>query len=394
MIKEKLKSIKKKIKHQYLSNYIVSKGYIVDKAINTDEKVDCEANFLDENSINVLIKDWHFLKTDHCYLEQMSDDDSNKYQIDDLCPLCNVKMEIISEVYGNNGSLGLQSGKWPSCDYIKHTRNFSQEWYAAHFRDKWLICDEKRENNVFSKKYPYDKICHLLKPNADIADIGCGIGDRLKKFKDNGMTVYGCDPSKHRTKVASKFLASEILAMGGEEFFKLNTKKFDLVYFYTSLHFTENPFYLIREAARALKEEGYIYIVDSKYNYHNLFHAAHLGVARSFMSLKSIDKLATELGMKIIKYEAEPFQILLSKKSSDKKCKLIIDADINKFIFSELYPKQQKKDWFKVNYQPFDREIKFHIVHNTARESLKKKKVVYPIKFISCDYKNAPLLLK
>ena len=67
---------------------------------------------------------------------------------------------------------------------------------------------------------------------------------------------------------------------------------------------------------------------------------------------------------------------------------------INKFIFSELYPKQQKKDWFKVNYQPFDREIKFHIVHNTARESLKKKKVVYPIKFISCDYKNAPLLLK
>jgi SAM-dependent methyltransferase len=344
--------------------------------------------------INVLIKDWNFKEDDHCYLESLSNEDSKKYEINDICPLCNIQMETITEVYGNNGSLGLQTGKCSECGYIKHTRNFSQDWYGIHFRDKWLLCDTDRETNVYAKNIPYDKVCHLVNPNSNIADIGCGIGDRLKKFKDNGHNVFGCDPSNHRTEVSSKFLNTEIKAMGGEEFFKFNTTKFDLVYFYTSLHFTENPYHLIKEAAKTLTDDGYIYIVDSKYDYHNLFHAAYLGVARSFMSLKSIDKLATELGMKIIKYEPEPFQVILSKKSTDKKIKLNYFIDIERFIFSELHPKKQQNYLLKLNYQPFNREIKFHITGNGARKDFKNKKISYPIKFISCDYENAPLLLK
>ncbi|MDC1328950.1 class I SAM-dependent methyltransferase [Pseudomonadales bacterium] len=394
MLKQKFKSLMKRIKHQHLSRYLVSKGYVVDKVAITDEEVASDIKAVDGNAVNVLIKDWLFSKADHCYLEEISDENSNKYEINDLCSLCNVKMAVMTEVYGASGRLGLQTSKCPSCDYIRHTRNFNQEWYAAHFRDKWLLCDGERENSVSAKNLPYDEVFHLLQPNADIADIGCGIGDRLKKFKDNGMAVDGCDPSEHRTRVASGFLESEIRAMGGEEFFELNTKKFDLVYFYTSLHFTENPFHLIKEAARSLKENGYIYIVDSKYNYHNLFHAAHLGVARSFMSLKSLDILATELGLKIIKYEAEPFQVMLSSKRSDTKCNLHGYLDVDKFINSELYPKQHKDNWVKVNYQPFGREIKFHIVDNDSRSELKKKRVKYPVKFISCDYQNPPLMLK
>lgn len=393
MIKEKVKSIKKGIKHGLLSKYVLNKGYIVDSVVNTYEKVISNES-VDDSTINVILKDWNFNENDHCYLENLSDIDSKKYEVNDICPLCNIQMEIITEVYGNNGSLGLQTGKCPDCGYIKHTRNFSQEWYGAHFRDKWLLCDTQREENVYAKNLPYDKVYNLLPHNANIADIGCGIGDRLKKFKENGHNVYGCDPSSHRTEVASKFLDTKIKAMGGEEFFKANSTKFDLVYFYTSLHFTENPYYLIKEAAKSLKEEGCIYIVDSKYNYHNLFHAAYLGVGRSFMSLRSIDKLATKLGMKIIKYEPEPFQVILSKKSTDKKCKLNFDMNIDRFMLSELYLKKQQDDWIKLNYQPFDREIKFHILENTAQKNFKNKKVSYPIKFISNDYKNAPLLLK
>lgn len=393
MIKETIKSIKKGIKHGILSKYIINKGYIVDSVLNTEEKITFNGK-VDDNTINIIVKDWNFKENDHCYLENLSDEDSQKYEVNDICPLCSVKMETITEVYGNNGSLGLQTGKCPKCDYIKHTRNFSQEWYGIHFRDKWLVCDTERETNVYAKNLPYDKVYQLLNSNANIADIGCGIGDRLKKFKYNGHNVFGCDPSNHRTKVASNFLKSDIKAMGGEEFFQSNTTKFDLIYFYTSLHFTENPYYLIQEAYKTLKEEGYIYIVDSKYNYHNLFHAAYLGVARSFMSLKSIDKLATELGMKIIKYEPEPFQVILSKKSTDKRCKLNFNMDIDKFMFSELYPKKQQNDWLKLNYQPFNREIKFNIIENIAKKDFKNKKISYPIKFISCDCENAPLLLK
>ena len=394
MIKQKIRVLLRRVKHQYLSRYLVNRGYAVDKVSITDEKVRSDIKAFDKNAINVLVKDWFFSESDHCYLEDIPYENSNRYEVNELCSLCNIKMSVLSEVYGSSGRLGLQTSRCPSCDYIRHTRNFNQEWYAAHFRDKWLLCDGERESNVAAKNLPYDKVFHLLKPDADVADIGCGIGDRLKNFKDNGMSVVGCDPSEHRCKVASDFLETEILAMGGEDFFKSNTKKFDLVYFYTTLHFTENPFHLIKEASQSLKKNGYIYIVDSKYNYHNLFHATYLGVGRSFMSLKSLDMLATEIGLKIIKYEAEPFEILLSNNSSDTKCNLPTHPNIDKFINSELYPEKHENSWLKVNYQPFDRELKFHIVDNAARSELKKKRPKYPIKFFSCDYENPPLMLK
>lgn len=386
--------LKKKIKHQYLANYIVSKGYPIDEAKITNERVKFDSALCDENSVNVLIKDWEFIDRDHCYLKEMSDSDSSQYQTNEFCSLCNIKMETITEVRGSSGSLGLQTGRCPSCSFIRHTRNFSQEWYAAHFRDKWLLCDGDREENIYAKDKPFDDIFDLLKPNADVADIGFGMGDRLKKFKDNGLSVYGCDPSNHRSEVASNFLGSKMLPMGGEEFFASNEKKFDLVYFYTTLHFTDDPFFLIKEAAKALKNEGYIYIVDSKYTYHNLFHAAHLGVARSYMSLKSITILAAQLELKIIKVEYEPFTVLLSNKTSDRECKLFADADVKKFMFSELYPAKHDYRWFQVKYQPFNREIKFHLLGNSGAKKFINREVTYPIKFFSTDYENPPLLLK
>ena len=393
-MKKLYKRFKKLIKHQLLSEFFTTKGYITDQVINTNEKVFYNGEALDTNLINVLIKDWKFSDNDHCYLKSSDVDDITKYEVNDVCPLCDTKMQTITEVYSNKGDLGLQSGQCQSCGFVKHTRNFSQEWYANHFNQEWLLCDSDRENNVASKDLPFDEVSHLLKPNSDVADIGCGIGDRLKKFKDNGMIVHGCDPSNHRTKVASNFLNSNMKTMGGEEFFTKNSKKFDLVYFYTCLHFTEDPFLLIREAAQSLKENSYIYIVDSRYGYHNLFHAAHLGVARSYMSLKSINILAEQLELTIIKYDPEPFQIILTNNKSAKKCRLASDLDIAKYVNSELYPKRHTNDWLKVNYQPFQREIKFNIFDNNARKNLKKGGVIYPIRLILCDYQKAPVMLK
>jgi len=388
------KHFKKRIKHQFLSEYFLTKGYIIDQVTNTNEKFSYNRESLDLNHINVLIKDWKFSNQDHCYLQVSNVDEINEYEVNNVCPLCDIKMQIITEVYSNEGDLGIQSGLCQSCGFVKHTRNFSQDWYAKHFNEKWLLCDTERENNVSSKNLPYDEVSHLLKPNSDVADIGCGIGDRLKKFKDNGMIIHGCDPSDHRTKVASNFLNSDIQTMGGEEFFAKNSKKFDLVYFYTCLHFTEDPFFLISEAAHSLKENSYIYIVDSRYGYHNLFHAAHLGVARSYMSLKSISILAEKLGLTIIKYDPEPFQIILTNNKSAKKCRVDSDLNVTKYVVSELYLKSHTKGWLKINYQPFDREIKFNVFDNDARKNLKKGNDIYPIKFILCDYKKPPVMLK
>lgn len=386
--------LKKKFKHEYLAKYIISKGYPIDEAKITNLRVDCDSPVGDVDSLNVLIKGWKFTDQDHCYLEEISDPGSSQYQTNECCPLCNVKMEAITEVRGNSGSLGLQSGRCPSCFFIKHTRNLSQEWYAAHFRDKWLACDDDRQENIYAKDQPFDDVKNLLKPNAEVADIGFGMGDRLKKFKDHGLSIHGCDPSDHRSEIASRFLGSKMVPMGGEEFFASNEKKFDLVYFYTTLHFTENPFFLIKEAAKSLKNEGYIYIVDSKYTYHNLFHAAHLGVGRSYMSLKSISILAAQLGLKIVRVEYEPFTVLLSNKATAPDCKLFADADTERFMFSELYPDKQSHCWFQVKYQPYNREIKFHVVNNNGLTKLKNKEVSYPIKFVSTDYEKPPVLLK
>lgn len=393
-MKKFVKSIKKFLKNRILSRFLSIKGYVINTVIETHEMISTDLTALDNDSVNVLVKDWFFLKEDHCYIEKISDEDADKLEIKDFCPLCDLQMHTITEIYGSEGALGLQTGQCKSCGFIKHTRNFNQDWFASHFKEKWLLSDTERENNVATKDFPYDEVSYLLEPCSNVLDIGCGIGDRLKKFKDNGMTVHGCDPSLHRTKVASSFLDSDIKTMGGEEFFAQNYNKYDLIYFYTCLHFTEDPFLLIRKAAESLKENSFIYIVDSRYGYHNLFHAASLGVARSYMSIKSIDILAKKLGLKIIKYESEPFLIILTNDRSAKNCRLDFDIDVDKYIISELYPKRHEKGWLKINYQPFNREIKFNVVDNDAKKTLKKNKVNYPVKFLLSDYRNPPLMLK
>lgn len=386
--------LKKILKHKLLSNFLITKGYIVNKIHNTNEEVSFHKEKLNQDFINVLVKDWNFSNKDHCYLQPISENEIKELEINNICPLCNQKMHTITEVYGRKGHLGLQTGKCSSCGFVKHIRNFNKNWYENHFNKHWLLCDKERESNVTTKDLPYDEVFQLLKPNSDVADIGCGIGDRLKKFKDNGINVYGCDPSNHRTKIASDFLNSDMKTMGGEEFFAKNTKKFDLVYFYTCLHFTDDPFFLIKEAAKSLKKNSYIYIIDSRYGYHNIFHASHLGVARSYLSIKSMLILAEKLGLKIIKYDPEPFHFILTNNKSAKNCKLDRDLDIDKYVNSELYPQHQTNHWLKVNYEPFDREVKFSIINDNPKNRLKSGNIKYPIKFISYDYDEPLLMLK
>ena len=52
--------LKKILKHKLLSNFLITKGYIVNKIHNTNEEVSFHKEKLNQDFINVLVKDWNF----------------------------------------------------------------------------------------------------------------------------------------------------------------------------------------------------------------------------------------------------------------------------------------------------------------------------------------------
>jgi len=387
-----INTIKRKFKNVVLSKIRPTKGYIVDGITETENSVNCDFEY-SGNSLCVLVNKWNFSNEDHCYVYEVEDEDLDMYEDDDVCPLCDVDMKILTEVRSQSGQLGIQTGVCECCGFIKHTRNLNSTWYSNHFRDKWLKSDSQREANVALKDQPYDSVITYLEAGAKVADVGCGIGDRLKKFKDNGFEIHGCEPSKHRSEIASNFLGSAIYNGGGEEFLESRDEKFDLIYFFTVLSFTKNPFYLLKKASELLNDGGYLHVVDSQFDYHNIFHASHLGVARSFMSVSSVLKFCDLVGLSVVKFEPEPFEFLFVKSTKAAK-KVKREIKLDRYITSELYPKLKSDNWLELSYQPFGRKIQFSIMNNAARDNFVNGKINYPIKFVSCGMKNAPVMLK
>ncbi len=93
-----------------------------------------------------------------------------------------------------------------------------------------------------------------------VLDIGCGRGWFMSRLQEKGYEVFGIDISPPRLKEASRYGA---VIMASADKLPFKDSSFDIITSLTVLHHMDNPWHVIDDARRVLKENGIIYITES-----------------------------------------------------------------------------------------------------------------------------------
>jgi len=102
-----------------------------------------------------------------------------------------------------------------------------------------------------------DKITtlHHLKDRKDILDIGCGNGMTLDYFSDSATSLAGIDLNDYLNVSIKAKIDFSIVDLNFDPLPYANQSK-DLVFILQTIEHLENPFFVMRETARILKDDG------------------------------------------------------------------------------------------------------------------------------------------
>lgn len=183
---------------------------------------------------------------------------------------------------------------------IKFYNDFWQKNKEGHFFD-------------FSFKWPLVKELVTKKKKLTILDYGCGTGRYIEELlKLNPYKIIGTDISDYAIKIAKKrFPNSKFYVVGGDEKLPVKSANVDFVLAADVIEHIFDVTNFLCEVKRVMKKGGKIFIstpyhgvikniIISLIGFDNAFNptAAHI----RFFTKKSLSKLLTEIGFKIIAY--------------------------------------------------------------------------------------------
>lgn len=196
---------------------------------------------------------------------------------------------------------------------IKAQREEKAKLYFEEIAGEWedlrkLHQPEEVENCLFSMVKSNEFDFHL--------DLGSGVGRLLEVFADKCEKSEGIDSSRGmlniaRTKFDEKGLKSINVRMGDILSLPYSDSSVDLLTIHQVLHYLEDPFACIKEAARVLSEDGIILLADfAPHNYENL--RTQYGHRRLGFDEAEINNWCKQLNLEIIQY-----QEILSKLNNE-----------------------------------------------------------------------------
>jgi ubiquinone/menaquinone biosynthesis C-methylase UbiE len=129
----------------------------------------------------------------------------------------------------------------------------------THSLDSAWKKDESRKINYIAKLLVKleARIHKLNKKNISILDIGCGTGNILNFFSNNGYKkLYGIDINKYTLSIATKNCPQAVIKYGDIYKIPFDKNKFDIVILTEVIEHLDHPEVAIIEIKRVLKKNG------------------------------------------------------------------------------------------------------------------------------------------
>lgn len=133
-----------------------------------------------------------------------------------------------------------------------NTRIHSRETYIEHFKLKVIPSIDYRRDVLARRKY--EQLMGFFKGSGRVIDIGCGLGEVLSVFQENGWDAMGVDFNEFAIEYAREKFGVKII---NKDIFELDMpEKFDLVMLWGVLEHVYEPFKLLEKARSILKPDG------------------------------------------------------------------------------------------------------------------------------------------
>jgi SAM-dependent methyltransferase len=173
-----------------------------------------------------------------------------------------------------------------------HNKNF--------FEDDAFLKVKYSDKRAAPSEYPNQLANYVLnqhyKNTGSLLDLGCGRGDMMRAFREEGFICSGTDISKSSESYTSgfPFKAANIL----EEDLPYDDNSFDFVWSKSVIEHISDPMKLLNESIRVLKDEGKAIIMVPSW-IHNSWGPYYV----DFSHVSVFTKVALKDGMKIAGYE-------------------------------------------------------------------------------------------
>lgn len=134
----------------------------------------------------------------------------------------------------------------------------SQERYIEHYKYKVIPSIDYRRNVLGNHKYR--QVMQFFRKPGKVMDIGCGLGETLSVFMENGWDCTGVDFNPFAEEFASKNFGIKIIR---QNIFDRHLKichKFDLIMMWGILEHVYKPNKLLEKVSTMLKTDGMLII--------------------------------------------------------------------------------------------------------------------------------------
>lgn len=256
----------------------------------------------------VPIKSWHFLQSDHCWLEEFS---KGNYVNVENCNNCGHRVTAFANISCLNGEQGMSVAECSVCGHIQKSRKPSREANSTHFRDKWL---KNRQDRKFS---PNDNTFRLLdkyfKEPGTVLEIGCGSGTNLAPFQVAGWKTFGFDPSVSEIEIAKEQGIQNVKVDTAESYWSEIQQKFDLIFMRDVLQFIDKPYDTVSRYLPFLKQNGIFMTTNGNFRNNNIIMSCHHGTIPNHPTLTALKHWCSQNKLQVKEESEHPAMIIAQK---------------------------------------------------------------------------------
>ena len=200
--------------------------------------------------------------------------------------------------------------------------NFMNSYYNVDYDDEALNLAAIPQSLIAARSVNKVEVyCRpFLREKSRILDIGCGFGDQLTHFRDQGHVTKGIEPGKERALFGISNYGLDIINTQLESI-EINNidlgEKYDLIYLNQVFEHLYNPVGLLRYLLSHLKDDGRVFIAIPNFNFEGILVKLLTPIHTHTFTSTGLVSIASSLGLKLEKnYSDELYNIMIFKRGN------------------------------------------------------------------------------